>query len=259
MWMDTVLALRRLRHARTFVLAAILMLAAGVGVNTGLLAIARGFNATRAGISSPDTLVSLNRDRVGGQGTGFLSCPDYRDVRASGAFAEVVASRFFMGPVRLSGEARVLVMESVSESYFRALGVAPIVGRSIDAGSAGQSSGVCVISSRLWQRQFNGGAEVLSRRRRELALRLALGATPGGLTMLVLKRSLMLTAVGCAAGLGLAMLSGKVAGALFFNPGSLDPIVGVAVPIGALALATAACAGPAWAASRVDPVKGLRE
>jgi predicted permease len=161
MWMDTVLALRRLRHARTFVLAAILMLAAGVGVNTGLLAIARGFNATRAGISSPGTLVSLNRDRVGRQGAGFLSCPDYRDVRSSETFAEVVASRFFMGPVRLSGEARVLVMESVSENYFRALGVAPVVGRSIDAGSAGQSSGVCVISSRLWQRQFNGGAEVL--------------------------------------------------------------------------------------------------
>ena len=95
-------------------------------------------------------------------------------------------------------------------------------------------------------------------RRRELAIRLALGARPAALGKLVVRQSTALVVVGLVIGLLLVRLSeGALARVLFqISPG--DP--GSLLLAGALLLMAAlgACVPPALRASHVDPVEGLR-
>ncbi|HEX6098243.1 MAG TPA: ABC transporter permease [Thermoanaerobaculia bacterium] len=99
----------------------------------------------------------------------------------------------------------------------------------------------------------------VSSRRRELALRMALGAS--GLRMFhhVLTRGLRLAAVGIAAGLGASLVLGRFLSSMLYGVRSGDPATLAAV-VAALTLATMlACALPAWRAARVSPEATLRE
>jgi len=97
----------------------------------------------------------------------------------------------------------------------------------------------------------------VSRRRRELGVRLALGARPSEVRWLVLREGLRLTVAGAALGLfGAWMLSG-LQEAMLFQVGAHDPLVyaGVAVLLGLVAMA--GCWLPARRASGIDPVHTL--
>ena len=98
----------------------------------------------------------------------------------------------------------------------------------------------------------------VTRRRRELAIRMAIGASPNRLVWSVLRRSLVLAAIGIVAGLAMAFTGARVMTTLLFATDPRDPLtlVGVTVLLGAIALI--ACAGPALRASRVDPMTTLR-
>jgi predicted permease len=93
---------------------------------------------------------------------------------------------------------------------------------------------------------------------RELGIRLALGATPRGLVLLVLHQAVSVTVVGAALGLAAAwVLSGTVSHMLF-GVDATDPLTFVImtlIPIGVGALASVV---PARRASRVDPLTSLR-
>jgi predicted lysophospholipase L1 biosynthesis ABC-type transport system permease subunit len=98
----------------------------------------------------------------------------------------------------------------------------------------------------------------VSRSRRELAVRLALGSSPRGVRTLVLGRTLRLAALACALGLGGTLAVGRVVASLLFQTAPYDPAV-LAATVAALAvLVVGACLGPARRASRVDPAAVLR-
>jgi putative ABC transport system permease protein len=98
----------------------------------------------------------------------------------------------------------------------------------------------------------------VARRRRELAIRLAIGASPKRLIVIVLARSLRLAAIGLIAGLTMAMTGARVMSALLFATDPRDPItfIGITVLLGVIAVV--ACTVPALRASRVDPMTTLR-
>ena len=99
---------------------------------------------------------------------------------------------------------------------------------------------------------------VVNDRRRELAIRLALGAQPGALARLVTMHGLALAAGGVAAGLVVAQLSRNLLQAVLFQTRTTD-IASVSAAAGLLLLAAAvACLAPARRAARVAPVEGLR-
>jgi putative ABC transport system permease protein len=98
----------------------------------------------------------------------------------------------------------------------------------------------------------------VARRRRELAIRLAIGASPGKLVAVVLGRSLRLSAIGAATGLLLAVAGGRVIASFLFATDPRDPLTLIAVTIALGFTAVAACAGPALKAARVDPMTTLR-
>jgi putative ABC transport system permease protein len=98
----------------------------------------------------------------------------------------------------------------------------------------------------------------VARRRRELAIRMAMGAAPDRLVMTVLARSLRLAAAGTIAGLLVALGGARVMQSLLFATDPRDPATFIGVPILLGLIAVAACAGPAIRAARVDPMTTLR-
>jgi putative ABC transport system permease protein len=99
----------------------------------------------------------------------------------------------------------------------------------------------------------------VSRRIREIGLRMALGATAADVLRVIFRQSLILVGSGVAAGLVLALFAMQPL-ALFLVPGlsTLDSTAFLAV-IGVLAaVALLAALGPAARALRVDPMVALR-
>ena len=101
-------------------------------------------------------------------------------------------------------------------------------------------------------------AHAVSRRAKELGIRLALGATPSVLLRSVLGQAAILVVCGALIGLPCAwLLAGSVRGLLYGV--SVNDWQSLAVPVGALAVVTAVAAWvPARRASRVDPLISLR-
>lgn len=95
-------------------------------------------------------------------------------------------------------------------------------------------------------------------RRRELAIRLTLGARPAAVAGLVVRQGAVLVGIGLAGGLAVVQLSqGLLARVLYgVSPGDATSILSAALLIVATVLA--ACVPPAVRAMRVDPVEGLR-
>jgi predicted permease len=99
----------------------------------------------------------------------------------------------------------------------------------------------------------------LARRRRELAVRLALGAAPGDLVSLLVRRGLLPGLVGLVLGLGATLAAGRLVESLLYgvSPGDPKVLAGTATVLAvAVALATLV---PALRARRVDPARALQE
>ena len=101
-------------------------------------------------------------------------------------------------------------------------------------------------------------ADTVSRRRRELGIRVALGAAPSTLVRDVLMDGARLAIVGVAIGLLASFWTGRALRALLVDVGERDPIAlaGAAVIFAAVALL--ASLGPAARAVRADPIEALR-
>jgi predicted permease len=101
-------------------------------------------------------------------------------------------------------------------------------------------------------------AYVVSRRTREIGIRMALGASARDVMWLVLREGLTLTAIGVALGMGLAALVGQALSRMLYEVGALDPLVFVVSPVLLAAAAMFACYVPARRATRVVPLAALR-
>ncbi len=99
----------------------------------------------------------------------------------------------------------------------------------------------------------------VARRRRELGVRLAIGATPAAVVQLVAGYALLLAGSGVAIGLAAALAAGRVMDSFLFEIGSFDPLVYGTVTAAMLLLALAASAAPALRAAATDPARVLRE
>jgi predicted permease len=101
-------------------------------------------------------------------------------------------------------------------------------------------------------------AYTVAQRTREIGLRMALGAEPGRVRRMILSQMAVMTCVGGAAGLALAVVVGRYAESLLFELKGFDPLVfaSSAILLGLIALGAGFV--PALRASRVDPMMALR-
>ena len=98
----------------------------------------------------------------------------------------------------------------------------------------------------------------VAQRARELGIRIALGARSGHVVATVVRHAVVLAAVGIGVGLVSAALLSRFAASLLFGVGAGDPASYAAAAVLLAAVAAAAAAVPAWRATRVDPVRALR-
>jgi predicted permease len=102
-------------------------------------------------------------------------------------------------------------------------------------------------------------AYLVTQRRKEIGIRIALGSSAGAIVELVLREGLFLIAGGFALGAAGALALRKSLESQLFGVTATDPVVILTVT-GTLALvAVAACALPARRASRIDPIVALAE
>ena len=95
-------------------------------------------------------------------------------------------------------------------------------------------------------------------RTREVGVRLALGATPGAIAVMIFKNGVWLASLGVGIGLAAAFGLTRLMRSLLYGISPLDPITFFGVPIVLFAIALLACYVPARRAARVDPMVALR-
>lgn len=96
-------------------------------------------------------------------------------------------------------------------------------------------------------------------RRREIGVRLALGATPVAAFGLLVREGVRLTLLGAMVGCGLALLLTQFMRSLLYEVEPVDPFIFGAVIALLIVVAIFACAVPAFRATRIDPAIALRE
>jgi predicted permease len=102
-------------------------------------------------------------------------------------------------------------------------------------------------------------AYVVSQRQRDIGVRLALGARPGAVLQMVVRRGLGLALAGVVVGVAGSLAMGQVLSTVLYDVKPRDPLTLLAVTSVLLAVAAFASWIPARRASRVDPVVTLRE
>jgi ABC-type antimicrobial peptide transport system permease subunit len=98
----------------------------------------------------------------------------------------------------------------------------------------------------------------VSQRRREIGIRMALGANKGEVLWMFVRSALVLTGVGTAVGLGAAAALMRLMRTLLFGISPLDPITFIAVPIVLIAASVLASYLPARRTTEIDPAESLR-
>jgi len=106
---------------------------------------------------------------------------------------------------------------------------------------------------------FGVVSRTVSRRTRETAVRIAIGARPAAVVLMIIRQAMVYVLLGIGAGVAAALGAGQVMRGLLHGIEPHDPSTLAAVAAGLTAAALAACALPALRAARVDPVVALRQ
>jgi ABC-type antimicrobial peptide transport system permease subunit len=101
-------------------------------------------------------------------------------------------------------------------------------------------------------------AYAVSQRRREIGIRVALGARPGEVTRLFVAHGLRLASIGTAIGMAVTVLLVRLMASLLFGVSAIDPLTYAGVALGLIGAALLACYVPAVRAAALDPVDALR-
>jgi len=99
---------------------------------------------------------------------------------------------------------------------------------------------------------------LVAQRKRELAIRVAVGASVADVLWLVLKEGVRMAAIGASIGLVGVWAAQKLLSGLLFGISAVDPVTLAGAAFFLLTVVMIACWVPAWRASRVDPCIALR-
>jgi putative ABC transport system permease protein len=165
-------ALRLLNRSRGFAAAAVVMLALGIGANTALFSVLRATSLRGSTLPDPDRLAIIYTlpagDPDGREGARIVEYFAWRDRNRT--FTEVGSMlqwQSTVGAVRDGEPAERLSGWRFSASAFRAVGIAPQLGRFFtpeeDVPTATGAADIVVISDRLWRTRFDADPGVIGR------------------------------------------------------------------------------------------------
>jgi len=158
-WRDVVQAARRLARRPGIALSAILTLAVAIGANTAVFSVVDAVLLRPLPFPEPERLSFLTRE-------GDVSILDGVDWRAETHTFQGIALFLRQWNLDLSGDgdAERIIASVVEAPYFRILGTAPILGRTLGADDDRVGAEpVAVLSEAFWRRRFGGDPGILGR------------------------------------------------------------------------------------------------
>ena len=166
-WRDVHVALRSLRHAPTFAVTTIAILAIGIGTSTAMFTVCKTALIDRLPVVAPGELVVMHPlDR---RGTHLdAPYPYLAEMARDSALFRRVGGVYHLGagmtPFMDRGGPIELGAVEASPNYFDVFGVRPVVGRLFrpEDGGAGAPP-VIVLSYAAWRRRFGGDSSIVGR------------------------------------------------------------------------------------------------
>jgi macrolide transport system ATP-binding/permease protein len=168
-WLDNLardarFAIRQLIKNPGFALAAIVVLALGMGVSVAIFGFVDAALLEPLPYANPGRLMSVNENGVASS-RWPLSYPDYLDwqrINKSFSSLDVYAGTGFL--LRTSSGAEPVQAERVSGGFFETLGVHPILGRDFYVGeNRPDGPNVTLLSYGAWLRRFGGREDIVGR------------------------------------------------------------------------------------------------
>jgi predicted permease len=157
-------ALRQLRRNPGFTLVAVLTLALGIGVNTGIFSVVEGVLLAPLHYVEPDRLVMVweNNPRFPRVWNSYPNFQDWQ--RSAHSFEQMAAFRQQGVDLIAPGTPSHLNSSQISHGFFRTLGVEVALGREFTPQEE-QPGGepVAIISNHLWRERFGGSQQVLGK------------------------------------------------------------------------------------------------
>ena len=167
-WIDRLLqdlryAARQLRQSPGFTLAAILMLALGIGVNVAAFGFFNLMVLRPLPVHSPETLLRFKRRAP----NSYAYKMPYPEMAFFRQYSKTLSAVLAVSDAKLAmeGEDKPLTGDFVTVNLFSELGAKPVIGRMFDPAEDGasDSSPVVVLSQGLWQRHFGASPLIVGK------------------------------------------------------------------------------------------------
>jgi len=174
---DLYFGLRQLRKSVGFTSVAVVTLALGIGANTAIFSLLDAVLLRKLPVQEPQQLVLFGKgtwrgsmDELPNRSWQLFSYPFFREFRQKNqAFSDVAAISSILfsthGRVADGTSLEKIDVELASGSYFNALGVKPILGRTLNDADDVTLGGhpVAVVSYSWWQRRFRKNPAIVGR------------------------------------------------------------------------------------------------
>jgi len=160
-------AARTLRRGPAFTLAALAILAIGIGSTASIFSVVNGVLLRPLSVADPERLISIRSNQLerGWMGTA-LSGPDFVDVRSEARAFDLVAAASMRNVVLTGrGEPAEVTGAIVSREYFRVVRANPLVGRLFapDEFAGSQPPNTTVLSEGIWRSLFGADPGIVGR------------------------------------------------------------------------------------------------
>src|ERR1700722_4385619 len=131
LWQDIRYGVRMLAGKPGFTVAAVLVLALGIGANSAVFSLVNAFLLKPLAVQKPEELTGLfSRDSRHPDVSRAFSYPNYVDIRDnSQAFSSLAALNMALVGIQEGETTRRTLITVVSSNYFSMLGVMPLKGR----------------------------------------------------------------------------------------------------------------------------------
>ena len=159
-------AVRSLVRVKGLSLTVIVTLALGIGANAAIFSVVRGVLLRPLANRDEDRLIYIRQSAKGiGAEDAAFSVPELEDLRGRvksvSEFGDFSNIDFTMVGL---GEPRVVRAGVVGGSYFRVMGLQPVVGRLLGPGDDGpKAAGAAVLTHRFWTETLNGDPTVIGK------------------------------------------------------------------------------------------------
>ena len=153
---DFKFAFRQLLKAPGFTIAAVIVLALGIGANSAVFNLVNTLFFTPPAYARPHELVQVfSQDKKSPKTYRGFSYPTYRDIREQNSvFTDAMAYNLALVGVGQKGDTRRAFAAIVSSNYFSVLGVLPAQGRVFlpEEETPGRPAPVAIVSNSYWQK-----------------------------------------------------------------------------------------------------------